>query len=194
MLFYKSKILGFVFLFCLINAGCKKTYTPKPRGFYRIDLPEKIYKKFDRSFPYSFQYPDYTNILIDISENAEPYWIDIDYPQLNGKIHISYKTINNNFNILTEDSRTFAYKHAVKANAINETFVQQKDKKVYGIIYEIKGNAASSIQFHLTDSVRNFLRGSLYFYEQPNVDSLAPVINFCKKDIEYLIETFEWNN
>jgi len=191
MYFFKVKIILILSL-CLAQTGCKQTHTPKPRGFFRIDLPVKSYKKFDSSFPYSFFYPTYANIIIDTSKNAEPYWINIDFPQLNGKIHISYKTINNNLHLLTEDSRTFAYKHAVKANAINENLIQQKEKNVYGIIYEIKGNAASSVQFHLTDSINNFLRGSLYFYEQPNADSLAPLINFCKKDIEYLIETFEW--
>ena len=193
MSIFKFRIIIGLLLLCLLQNGCNKTYTPKPRGFFRIDLPEKSYKKSDISFPYTFYYPTYANINIDTSKNAEPYWINIDFPQLNGKIHISYKTVNNNLNILTEDSRTFAYKHAIKANAINETLIQKKDKKVYGMIYEIKGNAASSVQFYLTDSLYNFLRGSLYFYEEPNADSLAPVIQFCKKDIEYLIETFEWN-
>ncbi len=190
---YKIIIISFLFITIFI-LGCKKSYTPKPRGYYRIDLPEKSYISSDKSFPYSFKYPSYTKILIDSSDNAEPYWIDIDYPQLKGKIHISYKIIKNNLKVLSEDSHTFAYKHAIKASAINERLIQNKSKNVYGIVYEIKGNAASSIQFYLTDSIHNFLRGSLYFYVEPNIDSLAPVVNFCKQDIDYLIETFEWNN
>lgn len=91
-----------------------------------------------------------------------------------------------------EDARTMVYKHTVKADAINEKAFINKEKKVYGVLYDIKGNAASSVQFYLTDSVTHFLRGALYFNAEPNKDSLAPAIKFIHQDIERLIETFQW--
>lgn len=182
-----------LFLILLIS-GCKNEYNPKPRGYMRIDFPDKEYQQFDSVYPYKFQYPLYSAIEADKSVNAEPYWIDIDFPELNGKIHISYKNVENNLISLMEDSRTFAYKHAIKASAIDEKLIYEPNKDVYGILYDIKGNAASSVQFFLTDSSTNFLRGSLYFYTQPNIDSLAPIINFIREDIFYLISTFEWKN
>ena len=128
----------------------------------------------------------------DKEPRAEPYWINIVFPEFNGEIHISYKKVEGNLDAYLEDSRTLAYKHTIKADAIVETTFADPSKKVYGLVYEIKGNAASSAQFHLTDSSHNFLRGSLYFNVQPNVDSLGPVIDFFKQDIKHLMETFEW--
>ena len=180
-------VVGLFFL----NA-CKRNYTPKPRGYFRIDLPQKQYSKFDTTFPYKFDYPSYTNIKKDRSKVSEKYWINIEFPELNGTIHISYKDVNNNISQIMEDTRDLAYKHTIKADAINEKIFMKPEKDVYGILYEIEGNAASSVQFFLTDSTDHYLRGALYFNTQPNKDSLAPVINFVKKDIIRLIESFEW--
>jgi gliding motility-associated lipoprotein GldD len=107
-------------------------------------------------------------------------------------VYLSYKDIQSNLNQLFEDSRNLAYKHAAKASQIEEYTVNIPEKKVYGIIYEIGGNAASSIQFHISDSASHFLRGSLYFYAAPNADSLEPVTSFIRSDIEHLIQTFQW--
>lgn len=181
-----------VIISLIIFSGCKKKYTPKPRGYFRIDLPEKIYQKLEPGYPYSFSYPDYAKIKKDSSNTHENYWINIEYPKLNGKIHISYMQVNNNIERILEDTRKLAYKHTIKADAINEKMFIKPEKKVYGILYDIEGNAASSVQFFLTDSVTNYLRGALYFNVEPNKDSLAPVLDFVKEDIIVLIESFEW--
>jgi gliding motility-associated lipoprotein GldD len=171
-----------------VFSGCKKKYTPKPRGYYRIDLPEKEYQKLEGDYPYTFIYPVYTLIKKDSSK----YWINIEYPEVNGIIHISYLPIKNNLNQIIEDTRKLAYKHTIKADAINERMFIKPEKGVYGILYEIEGNAASSVQFFLTDSINHYLRGALYFNIEPNRDSLAPVLDFVKEDITALIESFEW--
>ena len=179
----------FISMFCF---SCKKKYTPKPRGFFRIDLPKKSYVKLSSNYPYSFNYANCANV----NNNPNPenkYWINIEYPKINGIIHISYLPIKNNFAKIVEETRKLAYKHTIKADAINEKIYSNHEKKVYGILYEIEGNAASSVQFFLTDSIHNYLRGALYFSSNPNKDSLAPVINYVKEDIKVLIETFEWN-
>ena len=173
---------------------CKHHYTPKPAGYLRIDFPEKAYQIYNSSCPYTFEYPLYGKIIPDTSKIAESCWVNIEFPQFGGKIYISYKPVKNNVNIYIEDSRTLAYKHTVKADAIRETLYTDDDRKVYGLMYEIRGDAASSVQFYLTDSTRHFLRGSLYFNVQPNADSLAPVIDFFLEDIMHLVETLEWKN
>jgi gliding motility-associated lipoprotein GldD len=178
----------------LTTTGCQRTYTPKPEGYLRIDFPEKTYRLFDSAYPYSFEYPVYAYVVPDTDRFSEPYWVNIDFPRFDGKIHISYKQVRNNLDRFTEDSRTLAYKHSIKADAIKETLYGNDSSHVYGILYEIKGNAASSLQFFVTDSTRNFLRGSLYFNVQPNKDSLAPVISFFRDDIIRLMETVRWKN
>ncbi len=181
-------------LLCLFFAlSCKHHGTPKPRGYYRITFPNHEYKAFDKECPYTFEAPIYSKILEDNrSINAEKFWYNMDYPSLNGTVHISYKKVNNNLIEMIEDSRKFAYKHSVKADAIGERVFISPEKKVYGTFYDIKGDAASSVQFYLTDSSRHFVRGSLYFNTIPNKDSLAPVVEFVKKDIIHIMETFEW--
>lgn len=185
---------GIVLLFMVILAGvaCQRNYTPKPRGYLRLDFPEKNYVRFDSTCPFSFDHPAYSKVLPDSDYFSEPCWINIEFPRFDGKIHISYKVIDGNLNQYLEDSRTLAYKHTIKADAIRETVYSHAGSDVHGILYDIKGNAASSLQFHLTDSLRHFLRGSLYFNVQPDKDSLAPVISYFKEDIIHLIESFEW--
>ncbi|MBR8534822.1 gliding motility lipoprotein GldD [Carboxylicivirga sediminis] len=187
--------LGLMLLVVMfVASACRQKTTPKPRGYFRIVLPEKDYQAFDQPFPYQFEYPSYAKAMPDTSVNAEAYWLNIVFPEMNGQIHISYKAVNDNFNDLLEDSRKLAYKHTIKADAINERMFYNEQKQVMGILYEIKGNAASPLQFFATDSLRHFIRGSLYFNAKPNQDSLAPVIGFVEEDVIRLMETLEWTN
>lgn len=180
---------------CFAIISCDQTYTPKPRGYHRIDFPEKAYKHFDEGCKYSFDIPVYANVSDDKSIDARPCWINVNYPQFNGKLHISYHDINGDkkkFIKLTEESRGLVFKHTIKATAIDESVISDKANKVYGTYYTIDGNAASSIQFYLTDSTQHFLRAALYFSSEPKLDSIQPVLNFIKKDVEVMIKSFKW--
>lgn len=184
----KNKLYISIILLSLF--ACKPNYTPKPRGYVRIDFPEKEYVRFDTNCPFSFEYPLYGKI-----ENTHPEnncWINITFDNYNGKIHLSYKQVNNNLSDYIEDSREMVYKHTIKADAIDTKYYSNKKNKVYGLLYDIKGDAASSIQFFVTDSNKHFLRGALYFETTPNKDSLKPAIEFFRKDILHLIETTSW--
>ena len=188
-----KKYLWFVVgLILICGISCRESYTPKPRGYLRIEFPEKEYILFDSTCPFTFAYPVYSKVVPDTEFYSEPCWMNIEFPPFNGKIHISYKEINGNLYQYTEDSRSLAYKHTIKADAIKETVYSDSRANVYGILYDIKGDAASSLQFYLTDSNHHFLRGSLYFNVEPDKDSLAPVISYFREDIVHLIESFDW--
>ncbi|MBN2612062.1 MAG: gliding motility lipoprotein GldD [Bacteroidales bacterium] len=165
---------------------------PRPHGYFRIDFPEKKYTQYTSNCHYRFEYPVYGRVVDYAGPGTEPCWINIEFPGFGSKIHITYKNVDKNLMSLTEDIRTLAYKHIIKADDIVELPVTYPEKKVYGMIYDIKGNTASSVNFYLTDSSRQFLSGALYFNALPNKDSLAPVISFFHRDIEHLIETFHW--
>jgi gliding motility-associated lipoprotein GldD len=176
-------------------SSCNSEYTPKPRGYFRIALPEKKYALLDSTYPYKFEYPAYALITNDPMSPQEKNWINIEMPVFHGRIHISYKPLvdKNSLVTFTEDSRTLALKHMSKASGIRQIAISDPERKVYGLVYEINGlGAASPYQFYLTDSTRHFLRGSLYFDVIPNNDSLAPVIDFVKTDIQHLFETITW--
>lgn len=179
----------------LVSLGaCHPHFTPKPRGYFRIDLPKKNYSLYQATCPFSFEYPAYSEVVKDPDAHAEPCWLNININSLNARIHLSYKPVNKNLGELIEDSRTLAYKHTAKADAINETVIVRPKDKVYCVLYDIKGNAASSVQFFATDSTSHFIRGALYFETSPNADSLAPLIDFIRQDIVNLINTLKWNN
>lgn len=171
--------------------SCGGNNVPRPRGHFRIDFPEKNYTRFDSSCPFTFEYPVYSRIGREPGMD-EYCWFNIEFPDYRGRLHLSYMDVNNNLGLLTEDAHKLAYKHSIKADAIEEKLWTNEDKNVFGIIYLISGDAASSVQFFLTDSISHYLRGSLYFDTQPNKDSLAPVIDFFSEDIIHLIETLEW--
>jgi len=172
--------------------GCRNDFTPRPRGYYRIAFPEKSYKSLGLPLPYTFEIPSYSVPARDPLNPDQLYWLTIEIPANHAQIHLSYKEIDQNLATYIEESRTLAYKHSQKASAIDEQIFINPTKKVYGTVYVIKGNAASPMQFYLTDSVKHFLRGSLYIKEIPNIDSLQPVIGFLNKDVLRLIESTEW--
>jgi len=154
------KILLAILGISLLFSACGSNYTPKPRGYFRIDFPEKKYQSYWANAPYGFDYPVYAQVQADTRADAKPYWIDVVFSQFNGRLHLSYLPINSPkmLNQLTEDARTFAFKHTVKATAIDEAIIYYPEKKVYGIYYTIEGNTASAVQFYLTDSSKNYLK------------------------------------
>lgn len=188
-------ISSFFLMLVVAIYSCNQDYTPKPQGYFRIALPEKNYIQLDSVFPYRFRYPAYGKITPDKLAPSEKNWINIELVPLKGSIHISYKTIDDKKMLAQylDDSHTLAMKHIPKANSIEQIPVLDAARKVYGLVYNIKGvGAASPYQFYVTDSTKHFLRGALYFNTMPNNDSLSPVIEFVKKDIEVLINTLEW--
>lgn len=190
---------AYILLILLFFVACTEDYTPKPRGYFRIDFPDKNYIGLERSFPYNFEIPEYAKIEKDTRNRNEPYWINVAVPEHKVEIHISYYDLNSKKDQnkllmeLMEETRSLAYKHSIKADAIDERLFLNPAQKVYGTIYAIKGNAASPMQFFLTDSTRHFLRGAFYIREVPDIDSLSPVIDFFEPDIIHLIETTSWN-
>lgn len=176
------------------TASCSETYIPKPRAYFRINFPEKSYHEYNGDCGFRFSIPVYAEVVQDDGKNAEPCWLNVIYKPFNAQLHLSYKTLgdSNNFYILTEEARSLVYKHTIKAEEISENVIVT-DTNVYGMLYELKGNTASAIQFFLTDSVEHYLRGALYFNVKTNRDSLQPVIDFLKVDINELIKTFNWN-
>ena len=194
-----KKILFFIVILTVVLA-CNQKHSPKPRGFFRIDFPEKQYHTLNSDFPYQFEIPDYANISPDSRNPGKKDWININVPENKAEVHISYYQLQNApkpsrqlLAELIEETRELAYKHSVKANAIEEQIFMNPGRDVYGTIYRIKGNAASPVQFFLTDSATHFLRGALYIRATPNIDSLKPVVDFLEEDVIRLIETTYWD-
>ena len=191
-----SLFFGFLTIFFL---DCNSSYTPKPKGYYKINFPEKKYLLFNQAgYPYSFEYPVYANVVKDstffgeVTEN--PWWINVDFPQFQGRIYVSYKKIGENkFDTLVKHSFTLTEKHTSKAYSIEDTAISTIHN-IHGMFFTIGGDVATANQFFLTDSIKHFLRGALYFDATPNTDSLGIVNSFLLEDMKHMVNTFKWRN
>ena len=125
-------------------------------------------------------------------KEGERYWINLYYPALDATIHCSYKPLNGNLRELTNDALEFVYKNASHATSIPERDYEHSEANVYGVLFDLEGNTASSCQFLLTDSIHHFFRASVYCNCPPNADSLAPVYDYLRTDVIRLIESFRW--
>ena len=191
----KIIILLVVLAISVIAISCDDSdnYLPKPRGYFRIDLPEKAYTRVDTIEKYSFEYPTYALITPDPYSPNEKNWVNIEMPQFKGSIHLTHKPVNGNLGEYLEDVHTMVTKHLQKANGMRDSLIINEEHQVYGLFIEMDGKGvATPMQFYLTDSTTNFVRGALYFNFLPNNDSMQPVINFIREDIDHLINTFQW--
>lgn len=192
-----KKIILFSSWLLIAFSNCdddEEILSPKPRGYYRIDFPKKHYKLYESECPYTFEIPDYSEIGKNKRTGVEPCWLNIEFKKLQATIYLSYKPVKNNIAQYLEDSHEFANKHQIKATGLDQITILRDSAKVYGLLFDISGNAASAVQFYLTDSTKHFLRGSLYFNSVPNADSLKIVIDFLKIDILHLINTTRWKD
>ena len=190
-------IINYSLFICVLITcvACSHVSTPRPYGYYRIATPDTAYVDFDNSqisnYPYSFALSKNAQVQ---ERTDEPYWINIYYPSLDATIHCSYKPVRNNLRELTNDALEFVYRNASFANAIPEREYAHADAKVYGVLFDLEGNTASSCQFFVTDSTRHFFRASVYCNCPPNADSLAPVYEYLRKDVVKMVETFRWKD
>jgi gliding motility-associated lipoprotein GldD len=175
----------------LFFGACAEDYQPKPHGYFRIGLPGSNYNALNTNCDYTFNL------------NTDAYWLpkdncwgDVRYPSIKANVQLTYKAIHSDqeLGILLNESQDLAYKHASNADGIGEKQYENRERNVYGILYSMQGNSASSTQFFVTDSTTHFLRGVLYFYSVPNADSLKPVNEFMYNEMVQLIESLEWKS
>ena len=187
----------YVLLFITLCFSCGEDYVPKPKAYLRLDYPKANYVDTNLDLPFSFQ----KNLLAthvvskELKASTKSYGINLEYPSLKGTIFLTYKAVENDKKNLTDflkDAQKFTLEHTQKADEIPAYPYESKERKVYGLLSEVKGNVASPAQFYVTDSVNHFLTGSLYFYAKPNYDSILPAANYLQKDIRHIMETIKW--
>ncbi len=190
--------LSFFLIFLSLSCDNSKTGIPKPRTYPRVDFPTKQYTLFNpENCPFQFEIPVYSEARKDNTyfDKTAPNncWYNIVFKNYNGNIYLTYYPINNekDFDKLISDSFTLVSKHDIKASGRKEIKIHNKYGAT-GILFNIEGNVASHTQFFITDSTENFIRGSLYFRNRVNTDSMQIIQDFIDEDILHLIETFRW--
>jgi gliding motility-associated lipoprotein GldD len=182
-----KKTLVFILLITNLIA-CKKDTIPKPSGYLRLDYPVASYAHFEnKSCPFTFNMNE--NAIIKGKTNCS---FEIHYPKMKATLYLTYKPVNGNIKLLLKDAQKLTYDHVIKADDILEQPYINPNQKVYGMFYHVNGNAATNAQFYVTDSTKNFIDCSVYFYTKPNFDSIMPAASYIKNDMRTLMETLKW--
>ena len=193
LLLISLKIIPTLFIvFLFMGCANNKDYTPRPMGYNRIEKPSYSYSTNQQS-SYSFEYADIARIKVDKDSTN---WFNIVYPDYSAVIYCSYLPIIDRQTLgkALDDSYHLAYSHTVMADAINSEVYSDPDRHIGGMLYELKGNVATPIQFFVTDSISHFIRGSFYYNENFNIDSVSPITNFIKEDIIRIFNTIKFSD
>ncbi|MFB9078590.1 gliding motility lipoprotein GldD [Flavobacterium procerum] len=184
---FRKVIFAAAVVLAATTVSCKDDVVPKPAGFLRLDYAEAKYMNFENNCPFSFEMNEEAVI-----KGEKDCGFAITYPKMKATIYLTYKPVNNNIDKLLRDAQKLTYEHVIKADDILEQPYLNPQKKVYGMFYQVDGNAATNSQFYVTDSTKHFLIGSVYFYAKPNFDSVMPAVSYVKNDMQRLMETLKW--
>ena len=190
---WKKMNRALIFLFCAFTLSCGDPTTPKPKGEMRVSLPEHEYQKAEQNCPYIIEIPTYA-FVVNKDRSDSSCWSDIRFPVQRATIHLTYRTVDNRLAQLLDESLGLTYEHHILADNIEDKRIILPENDVYGTVSYVYGNVASNVQFYVTDSTKHFLRGSLYFNAPPNKDSLAPVVEHFKVDIDHLLGSVRWKD
>ncbi len=184
----KKQLAIFALLVVLFSVfSCKKEVLPKPSSYLRLDYPVAEYVNFENKCPFAFEMNSEAVI-----KGEKDCGFTITYPKMKATIYLTYKPVNNNIDKLLRDAQKLTYEHVIKADDILEQPYLNSTKKVYGMFYQVDGNAATNSQFYVTDSIKHFVTGSVYFYAKPNYDSIMPAASYLRNDMQRLMETLKW--
>lgn len=184
-----NKFLLF-FSIVIIFTSCKEDTLPKPKAFLALEYPVATYEQVDLNCPYRFEKNDISRVVS--AKGNKACWINLNYPLLDATVFITYQPVNNNIDSLLMDAQRLPLQHTIKADYIEGDVYTNRENRTFGMFYEVDGNAASQAQFYLTDSIKHFITGSLYFNKKPNFDSIMPAAAYLKKDMKHLMETLRW--
>jgi gliding motility-associated lipoprotein GldD len=183
--------LLFGLLLMLVFAACGEGPVPKPRSYFRIDLPPQEYTLWEAAGPFTAEIPVYARMAA-VRQEGRSHWFDLDFPGQRAKVHLTYTRIANDLPELIDDAHAFKGKHQEMAARIGRDRSLRPADRVFGTVFEVDGDAASPMVFYLTDSIDHFLYGALYFHARPNADSLAPVTQRIRADVRHMIGTLQW--
>lgn len=180
----------FILIICsIVFVSCGSDILPKPEAFLSLEYPKASYVTTASNCNYSFE-----NNYISTAYFKDNCSATIHYPTLNGTVFLTYRKVDTNINALLRDAQKLTYEHVIKADDIIEEKYINEQQSAYGMFYDVRGNAASQSQFYVTDSIKHFITGSIYFNAKPNYDSIYPAAVYLKNDIRHLMETIEWIN
>lgn len=186
------RVLVAVLSICILCYSCAEDPGPKPKAFLALEYSVAEYEPVDLDCPFQFEKNKVAEVVRASGSNR--CWFNIEYNHMKGTVFITYQPVRNNLDSLLRDAQNLPLQHTIKADVIEGDLYSNPRNDVYGMFYEVEGDAASQAQFYVTDSVQHFLTGSVYFRAQPNFDSILPAADYLRKDMRHIMETLEWTN
>lgn len=191
----KKSIIPIIAILLFISCG-KEPPVPKPNTYLRLSVPQPKFLHYeDKSLPFTFDYPDYGEIVPLKSDDKSSIWFNIIFERYGFEANVSYVPIKSDTSLayMVNDCYTFLDRHKKLSSGIVERQYENKEARVYGTAFEIKGSeVVSPYQFYLTDSLQHFVRVALHCRFAPNNDSLAAVIDRIDTDLNHLISSLRW--
>ncbi|MDR0537180.1 MAG: gliding motility protein GldD [Tannerellaceae bacterium] len=187
----ETALINIIAAVSLAITSCSE-YSPKPRGYLRIEPPEPEYlMALPDSIPYSFC----TSSQVEVRPAGEG-GINLAYPALSAVIYCSYLRLPPaSLHTAVQEARRLMHRQIRDAHPRMARYAfDNPERKVYATLYIIEGDSPSPVQFMLTDSATRFFRGALYYDCPFKADSLEPVTSYIAGDIMELIHTFTWKN
>ncbi len=178
----------FVLSFIILLSSCGEEVVVKPAAKLRLEYDLTDYRKSKLDCPFNFDVNTASSVV-----SKKNCGVNIKYPKMKATLYLSYQPVQDgNLESLLQDAQKLTYDHTVKANEIFEQPRQDTLNDVYGMFYIINGDAATQAQFYVTDSLRHFVSGALYFDTKPNFDSIYPAVAYLRDDIRRVMETITW--
>ena len=182
----KNRNLFALLAIVLFIAACEDNIYPKPKAMLRLEYSKPELKGFEAD-QFSFNYNEIAQVKVKNSSS-----LTIRYPEMKGAIFINYRKVEDNLDELMIDAQKLSVEHAKKADDMKHKVYENEERKVYGVFYEVVGDAASQAQFFVTDRDEHFVTGSLYFEAKPNYDSIYPATAYLQNDMGRIMETIDW--
>jgi len=180
-------------MIALISCSKKDPSYPKPYGYFRLNMPKDSFVFVDSLPFFTCSIPYYAKFEKKIPREHGWYWWDLVFPAFKARVNLSYREVKKNYYQLSEEAREFVYKHVQKANNIEDSLIFLPEDHLFGMLYQIEGQyVASSFQFFVSDSVKHYLRGALYFEHVPNNDSIQPYLDRVRRDVKKTILSIRW--
>ncbi len=143
----------------VIFISCDQNIIPKPEAFLNLEYPTPKYKYIDKYCESVFEINQDAIIKINNKNCIN----QIHYPLQKATIYLSYLKIKNNLDSILQDMNRMPLKHVRQQSDINQKEFFNERNQIYGSIFSIKGNAASQVQFYLTDKKKKFLNRFFIF-------------------------------
>ena len=181
-------------------SACQETLEiPKPRTYPRVVFPNHSYNTVAPDpCPFSMDIPVYSKLEKEKqvlgNEAAQDCWYTLRFNKFNAEVYFSYFSIDDrkHYDKLLKDSYFVLQQINRKSDFMEESRYENKHN-THGLTYSFEGDAASPFQFILSDTTDHFVRGALYFNSKVNPDSMKPVIDFVRVDMDRMLSSFVWD-